>query len=142
MPNQAETPPQKFWNWRSFSAILAQAVSQVFSGSCSAERGFAPGLHSSSRSILARTDGVFRYVRLPRRVERSSSQDRLFERVYGYAVVRTLVLLIYHPIVSSLLLSFLFLHLRLPLRPAGRLLSLCAVRTEQHADCIDVIIPF
>ena len=31
------------------------------------------------RSILARTDGVFRYVRLPRRVQRSSSQDLLFE---------------------------------------------------------------
>ena len=31
------------------------------------------------RSILARTDGVFRYVRLPRRVERSSSQDLFFE---------------------------------------------------------------
>ena len=50
------------------------AVSQVSGGSCSAQRGFAPGLPSSSRSILARTDGVFRYVRLPRRVERSSSQ--------------------------------------------------------------------
>ena len=36
-------------------------------------------LASSSWSILARTDGVFCHVRLPRRVERSSSQDRLFE---------------------------------------------------------------
>ena len=54
-------------------------MSQVSGGSCSAQRGFAPGLPSSSRSNLARTDGVFRYVRLPRRVGRSSSQDRLFE---------------------------------------------------------------
>ena len=30
-------------------------------------------------SVLARTDGVFRYVRLPRRAKRSSSQDQLKE---------------------------------------------------------------
>ena len=38
-------------------------------GSCSAKRGFAPGLPSSSRSVPARADGVFRYVRLPRFAE-------------------------------------------------------------------------
>ena len=59
--------------------VRAQPCLKFQVGSCSAQRGFAPGLSSLSRSILARTDGVFRYVRLPRRVERSSSQDRLFE---------------------------------------------------------------
>ena len=52
-------------------------------------------------------------------------------RVYVYAVVRTLVLFIYHPIVSSLLLSFLFLYLRLPLRPAG------AIASAQEQSCND-----
>ena len=46
---------------------LTRVVCSCFSktgGSCSAKRGFAPGLPSSSRSVPTRTDGVFRYVRL------------------------------------------------------------------------------
>ena len=56
-------------------------------------------------------------------------------RVYGYAVVRTLVLFIYHPIVSSFLLSFLFLYLRLPL--SSRWSSSLSLRGS-HRDGSDV----
>ena len=92
------------------------------------------------RSNLARTDGVFRYVRLPRRVERSSSQDRLFEaELRGHLIetawngitVRNGTYsgpIFYRPIVSYLLLLS---------RPPGRLLSLCAVTASARDHSLD-----
>ena len=62
---------------RSASRVSPRVPTYVHSRFSSFQVALAPP--SAVLRLALRTDGVFRYVCLPRRVERSSSQDRLFE---------------------------------------------------------------